>query len=177
MGRQVDRTPGALGRWGKETDRFGRRRGAPPRNILAVSSGGGHWSELLRIAPALSGHCVTWVTTGEEYEGTAPPGAFLAVRDASRWNKMGLAVLLAQIARIVARVRPEIVITTGAAPGYLAIRLGKLAGAATIWIDSIANASELSLSGRRALRHADLCLTQWEHLSAPGGPSFLGSVL
>ena len=77
----------------------------------------------------------------------------------------------------MARVRPDAVITTGAAPGYFALRLGRLFGARTIWIDSMANAEELSLSGQKARRHADLWLTQWEHLAKPDGPQFLGSVL
>ena len=45
------------------------------------------------------------------------------------------------------RLRPDVVITTGAAPGYFAVRIGKLLGARVVWVDSIANAEELSLSG------------------------------
>jgi hypothetical protein len=52
-----------------------------------------------------------------------------------------------------------------------------LLGARTIWIDSIANVEELSLSGRRIGKHAHLWLTQWPHLAAPGGPRYEGSVL
>lgn len=156
---------------------IGRRLGTPSRRVLAISSGGGHWAELLRLAPALRGHRVTWVTTGEGYRDGAPGGDFRSIRDCSMWDKKGLIVALGQLTRIVAELRPEIVVTTGAAPGYLAIRLGNLVGATTIWVDSIANAEELSLSGRRVRGHADLYLTQWEHLVEPGGPSFRGSVL
>lgn len=147
------------------------------RKILAVSSSGGHWSELLRLAPVFEGHDVTWVTTSPGYRDTAPPGAFEHIRDASMWTKGALVVMVAQLTGIVARVRPDIVISTGAAPGYFAIRLGNLVGARTIWIDSIANAEELSLSGQRIKGHADLYLTQWEHLTRPDGPFYRGSVL
>jgi len=68
-------------------------------------------------------------------------------------------------------------VTTGAAPGYLAIRLGRLMGAKTIWVDSVANAEELSMSGRLAGRHAGLWLTQWAHLAGRPGPEYRGSVL
>jgi hypothetical protein len=78
---------------------------------------------------------------------------------------------------VMLRVRPDAVITTGAAPGYFAIRLGRLFGARTVWIDSIANAEEMSLSGQKVRHHADLWLTQWEHLATPDGPQYLGSVL
>jgi UDP-N-acetylglucosamine:LPS N-acetylglucosamine transferase len=156
---------------------FGCRPGRPARTVLAISSGGGHWAELVRLHPALDGHRVTWVTTGDDYRDAAPPGAFRSIRDASMWDKAGLLVMAAQVARIAFELRPDVVVTTGAAPGYLAIRLGNLLGATTVWLDSIANAEELSLSGRRARGHADLHLTQWEHLVAVGGPSFAGSVL
>ena len=81
------------------------------------------------------------------------------------------------LAIIVLRTRPHAVITTGAAPGYFALRLGRLVGARTAWVDSIANAGELSLSGKRAGRHADLWLTQWPDLASPEGPDFRGAVL
>ena len=48
---------------------------------------------------------------------------------------------------------------TGAAPGYFAIRIGKLLGARTLWIDSIANAEELSMGGQLVAEKADLVLT------------------
>ncbi|MFQ5805354.1 MAG: hypothetical protein ACE5I3_02760 [Phycisphaerae bacterium] len=66
---------------------------------------------------------------------------------------------------------------TGAAPGYVGLRLGKLLGAQTIWIDSIANVERLSLSGERIARHADLWLTRWPHLARSDRPSYLGGVL
>ena len=75
------------------------------------------------------------------------------------------------------RERPDVVVSTGAAPGFLALRLGKLLRARTIWVDSIANAEELSLSGRRIGPHADLWLTQWEPLARPEGPLYRGAVL
>ena len=99
------------------------------------------------------------------------------VTDASMWDKPALARMFLQMAAIVVRFRPDIVITTGAAPGYAALMFGKLLRARTIWIDSIANSEELSSSGRRARRWADLWLTQWEHLAKTDGPDFWGRVL
>jgi hypothetical protein len=45
-----------------------------------------------------------------------------------------------------------------------------------VWVDSVANAEELSLSGKMASEKADLCLTQWPHL-ASGAVAYEGSVL
>ena len=72
---------------------------------------------------------------------------------------------------------PDVIVSTGAAPGYFAIRFGRLLGIKTIWIDSIANAEELSMSGQKAGKHADLWLTQWKHLAKPQGPLYYGNVI
>ncbi len=45
--------------------------------------------------------------------------------------------MAAKLVWLLLKERPDIVITTGAAPGYFCLRLGKLLGARTIWIDSI----------------------------------------
>lgn len=145
--------------------------------IIAIASGGGHWVELLRMRPAFEGCQVTYVTTIPGYRSHVDGSDFFVVRDATRWNKIGLLVEAIQILRLILKVRPDIVITTGAAPGYFAVRFGKMLGAKTIWIDSIANADELSLSGKKAGRFADLWLTQWPHLARPDGPQYCGSVL
>ena len=144
---------------------------------MAVASSGGHWMQLCHIAPALAGHDVTWVTTHPGYRKQAPPGQFRAVRDASMWDKAGLVVMLGQITKLVMTLRPHVIVSTGAAPGYFAVRVGHTIGARSIWLDSIANAEELSLSGQRIRRYADLWLTQWEHLAKPEGPQWRGAVL
>jgi len=82
-----------------------------------------------------------------------------------------------QVFAIVMRQRPEIVLSTGAAPGYFAIRFAKLLGAHTIWIDSIANVERLSRAGACVEPYADLWLTQWQHLALDPGPIFRGAVL
>jgi hypothetical protein len=46
------------------------------------------------------------------------------------------------------RVRPDVIVSTGAPCGYVAIRMGRLLGARTLFIDSIANAVQPSLSGQ-----------------------------
>jgi hypothetical protein len=97
--------------------------------------------------------------------------------DVTRWNKIRWIICALKIVWILLRHRPHVVLSTGALPGYLAIRLGKMLGARTVWIDSIANVDELSMSGQRIGRHADMWLTQWAHLARPDGPRFRGAVL
>ena len=146
-------------------------------NVVAVSSGGGHWAELMRLKPALADHRVHYVTVQPSYVRDVPGDAFSVVTDATRWSPLKLMVLAMQIMVVMIRYRPEAVVSTGAAPGLFAIIVGKLLGARTVWVDSLANVDELSGSGRLAGRFSDLWLTQWETLAREGGPEYAGKVL
>lgn len=148
-----------------------------PRRILAVASGGGHWLQLMRLRPALEGHKVTYVTTIAGLDAQFGASPCVVIKDASRHEPLHAVRMVFQLAAVIIRVRPQVVISTGAAPGLAALALGKLIGARTIWLDSIANAEKLSMSGELAKRVADLWLTQWPHLATPNGPEFRGAVL
>lgn len=127
----------------------------------------------MRLLPALEGHDVALVSTMDQGVGNR----FYRVIDANQRAKWAMLKMLAQMVVVLLRERPHVVISTGAAPGYMALRLGRLLGARTIWVDSFANVDQLSLAGRLAGPHADLWLTQWAHLAKPGGPEFIGAVL
>ena len=86
-------------------------------------------------------------------------------------------LLAVKVLWVIIRLRPNIIISTGAAPGFFALVFGKLFGAKTIWVDSIANVEQLSVSGQKVKRFADLWLTQWKHLAKPNGPYYKGGVL
>ncbi|HWB20857.1 MAG TPA: hypothetical protein VG711_11185 [Phycisphaerales bacterium] len=148
-----------------------------PKRVMLVSSGGGHWIELLRLLPAFKDFSTTFVTVNADYRSQVPDHKFRVVNDATRWNKFALLLMACRLFLIILRERPNVIITTGAAPGYMALRIGKLFRAKTVWIDSIANVDELSLSGKLAGRFVNLWLTQWPHLAQPNGPHYAGAVL
>jgi exopolysaccharide biosynthesis glucuronosyltransferase PssD len=144
--------------------------------VLAVASSGGHWVQLRRLAPAFDGQDVAYLTTDPGHRAEVRSARFYTVNDANRGNKLALLRCALKILWVVVRERPGVVVSTGAAPGYLAIRCARTLGARTVWIDSVANVEELSMSGQMASKKADLCLTQWPHLA--GGPvRYLGAVL
>jgi len=145
--------------------------------VLAVASSGGHWTQLLRVVPALTSFEIVYLTVLESYRLQVPDNRFYFVNDANRWNKLRLITLAIRVAWIIGKERPDVVVSTGAAPGYFALLFGRLFGARTIWIDSITNIERLSMSGSLVGRHADLWLTQWPHLARPEVPHFGGSVL
>lgn len=157
-----------------------------PKRILAVASGGGHWVQLCRLAPAWDGCAVTYLTTDPGYregviatavERGQPEPGFYVMQEFNRKHKRRLLKALFEVTKVVLKTRPDVIITTGAAPGFVALFVGSWLRRRTIWIDSIANAEELSMSGRIAKRYASHWLTQWEHLATPEGPDHHGSVI
>ncbi|PZU57358.1 MAG: UDP-N-acetylglucosamine--LPS N-acetylglucosamine transferase [Sphingobium sp.] len=152
--------------------------GKPRKKLIAIASAGGHWVQLRRLSPAFEPYDTQYITTlpGAEAPSGTRPVKWIA--DASRSEPFRLLKSALQMAFIILRFRPDVLITTGAAPGYMALQIGKLLGARTIWIDSIANADHLSMSGRLARRCSDLWLTQWEHLTElHPGLQFYGKVI
>ncbi|WP_319477604.1 hypothetical protein [Marispirochaeta aestuarii] len=146
-------------------------------DVLAISSGGGHWVQLLRLRSAWEDFDVVYATVNQASVMDVPGEGFHVIPDANRWKKTALIKSFYSVLFLVLRLRPKVIITTGAAPGFFALCCGKLTGARTMWLDSIANASQLSLSGRIVKYVADEWLTQWEDLAASNGPYFHGAVV
>jgi UDP-N-acetylglucosamine:LPS N-acetylglucosamine transferase len=148
-----------------------------PRRVLAVASGGGHWVQLMRLRPAFDGADVHYVTVDPTVRDMVSPAPVYLYPDANKDTKLRLIASALTLAIIVLRVRPHVVISTGAAGGYLAIRIARLIGARTVFIDSIANTRQLSVSGRLAQRAADLVLSQWPAVAEASGAQYRGAVL
>lgn len=148
------------------------------RRVVAIASGGGHWLQLQRLRPALADFDVAYVSVYPDYADDLPGERFYTVTDFTRLNLPKLLVLVPQMIRIMLKERPDVVITTGSAPGLVGLAMAKIfTRAKTIWIDSIANCEEMSSSGRHARHFADEWLTQWAPLAKPTGPKYWGSVL
>lgn len=153
------------------------KKGERHPRILAVASGGGHWVQLLRLRPAFEGCRVSYVTVRKSYAADLDGERLFVINDATRWDKVGLVKMAVKLLWILVRVRPQVIVSTGAAPGYFAIRFGKLLGAKAIWLDSIANVEQVSMTGELVGKRADLWLTQWPHLARDGGPKCEGAVI
>lgn len=147
------------------------------RIVMAVASRGGHWIQLMRLLPAFADHRVCFVSTAQANRKNVGGHAFHAVIDANRHTKARMLIQVIQIGLLVVRYRPAVVVSTGAAPGYWACRFGKLLGAKTLWIDSIANTMAISLSGQKAGGFVDQVVTQWEHLASDDGAAYWGEVV
>jgi len=145
--------------------------------VLAVASGGGHWEQLMLLRPALDGFDVIFATTNPGLATRDGVSGVVELPDSNKSQPIKALRSLRSAWSIVRRTRPDFVITTGALPGLLCLVAGRLTGARTIWIDSVANAGTLSLSGRYARWFATLRMTQWEHLARPPDLVFEGKLL
>lgn len=148
-----------------------------PPVILAIASAGGHWHQLGQICAAFDPDDLYFVTTLKGLPEKSGLARYSIVQDCNQNTPFKLALCSFQMIGVMMRVRPDVVITTGALPGLVAVFLGKLMRRRTIWVDSIANAEEPSTSGKIAQRFVSLWLSQWEDVARATGGEFKGSLL
>ena len=146
-------------------------------DVLAISSSGGHWVELTRLIPAFDGLHVEYACTDAGRAADVPPDRFHVLTDANKRTPWRLVVCAFQVIGLVFKCRPRVIISTGAAPGLIAIVIGKLIGARAVWLDIFGLVERMTLSGRLVKPFADVHLVQWAHLARPDGPHFRGSLL
>ncbi|UBZ11052.1 hypothetical protein LDL79_02780 [Leeuwenhoekiella palythoae] len=144
--------------------------------FLAIASVGGHWVQLLRLKPLFEGSEVVFISTKASFASFVPHSKFYTIPDGSRKNPISLLKSIKVLFNIILREKPDVLISTGAAPGLLALLCGRLLGKKTIWVDSVANVEQLSLSGKIASKFVSHVYTQWPNL-AQGRIKYAGSVL
>lgn len=144
---------------------------------MAVASSGGHWIQMMRLRPAFTGCEMVYVSAQPNPQEDLGDAKFYRIVDANRWNKWQLLKLLPRMIKILIQERPDVVISTGAAPGAFAIWIGKLLGARTLWIDSVANAETMSMSGKLVKGWATRTLSQWPDVAEAEGVGYEGNVL
>lgn len=158
--------------------------------VLVAASAGGHWVQVRRLETVWRDCRVTYLTTSKGYteevnQETINNGEqfirYFSVPDANINDRGGLFIQLVTVFLIMLRIRPDVVISTGASVGFFAVLCGKIMGCKTIWVDSIANTDRISLCGRKARPFIDLFLTQWRHLAQneqeSKGARYVGAVI
>jgi UDP-N-acetylglucosamine:LPS N-acetylglucosamine transferase len=149
---------------------------AGPR-LLAIASGGGHWVQLRRLLPAFEGFDIAFVSTFDHYATQVSGHRYYMVPNASRFELKGFLPGAWRALRILLKERPDAIVTTGSAPMLIFLMLGRLLGARTLWVDSLANPERMSSSGRFARRFAHQTVSQWPEVAAAEGVNYWGSVL
>ena len=144
-----------------------------------VASPGGHFVQLSLIAEALSNYCNNFIIVGiyESKPSFIKGGTYCQVSDFSRDKPIVLFRSLKQAWLLLREHKPDLVITTGAAPGFVFTAISKILGIKAVWVDSIANSRKLSLSGRFAKLLGVYVLTQWENVASDFGVLYKGRVI
>ncbi len=136
-----------------------------PRVCLAASAGG-HLSQLLRLTDSWEQYEAIYVST---LDGVAKKlqqlGRTYIAGECNRQHPFKTFSVLLQCIKVVLKERPDVVISTGAAPGFLICITAKMVGSKIIWIDSIANIQQLSMSGQLIRPFSNLILTQWPEVA------------
>lgn len=147
------------------------------KKIVAAASVGGHWIQLLRITKALDArYDVSYISTHAKCATFVEGHNFYTIRSFSRWDAYKVFHAFFSALSILKKEKPDVVITTGAAPGLAVLLAARCLGKKTIWIDSIANSVHLSASGKIAKHFASCIYTQWPNL-AHDGVRFAGDVI
>lgn len=144
---------------------------------MCVSSSGGHWQQLTALRPAWAGKDACYASTTPINDEKLKISHFALIPDCNRNTVTKIFRSIPTYIRVFRRFRPSTVISTGALPGLFFIVMGKLTGARTVWIESIANSERLSLSGTVASYIADSFFVQAEHLADGKRRIYAGSVL
>lgn len=143
--------------------------------VIFVSSPGGHFVQMSLLATNFEG-CVV-VSTYQKCPSLLQVDKYYKINDFSRDNPKVIFSVLYSAFSILLNEKPRLVITTGAAPGFVFVIIAKLFGIKSLWIDSIANSGKLSMSGRLAAFFGVVVLTQWPGLADGKRVIYQGSVI
>lgn len=147
--------------------------------VCLTASAGGHLVQLLRLRKGWDRFDAFYVSSVEVVKDKlSQSGRVYIVGECNREHPCQTVRVLWRCLKVVVSERPDVVISTGAAPGFLMCFIARLLGAKIIWIDSIANVKRLSMSGRMIRPVCDMFLTQWEQLQdAEKKIEYAGSVI
>lgn len=146
-------------------------RSQRPFRLVVGAFAGGHVNELLTLLQAAKGlwpvEPCAFVTTMTIAVRTFDAGdrRVMVLGEGDRTKPLQSIAVFFRAAWAAIALRPSVVVTTGSMPLAMFCLWSRLLGSRIVWIDSVAQVDEMSLSGRIVKPFADLCLVQWEHLT------------
>jgi UDP-N-acetylglucosamine--N-acetylmuramyl-(pentapeptide) pyrophosphoryl-undecaprenol N-acetylglucosamine transferase len=140
-----------------------------PRTPVTVLAGspGGHLDLLTAVGPALEGMPRVWITApGPQADDLERRGE--RVERLPEYGRSPVRVLpnLRRALGVLRRVRPAVVVASGASLVVPFCVLARLAGARLVFIETTARVGDASMSGRVIGRLASAVLVQWEETAA-----------
>ena len=134
-------------------------------DILLVCTSGGHLLELFALRGAWQGLQSAWVTMDGPEARSLLRGerlVFAHAQGARSAKNIGRNLVLAW--RLMSRLRPRVIVTTGAALAVPFVWVGRLRGARIVYIESATRLTRPSLTCRLVAPIADRIYVQWPDL-------------
>lgn len=141
------------------------------KKVLFISSTGGHLSEMMQLKDLFSKydyHIITEKTKSNLHLAQTYPGRVNYLIYGTKDHKLTYPFkLLANCFKSMYyyfKIRPDVIITTGAHTAGPMCCIGKLFGSKIIYIETFANINTKTITGRLIYHFADLFLVQWQNM-------------
>jgi beta-1,4-N-acetylglucosaminyltransferase len=136
------------------------------RPVLLVCSSGGHLLQLLALREAWEPYDRVWVTFDKaDARSLLADETVVHAHGPTNRNVPNLLRNLALAARVLRRVRPGLLLTTGAGVAVPFAWLARAAGVPVVYVESVTRIAELSMSGRMIAPVAERLYVQWPELA------------
>lgn len=131
-------------------------------NLLLVASTGGHLSQLIELREWWSQHERQWVTFDKEDARSALAGerVHYAYHPTTR-NLPNAARNLVLASRLVHRLRPDVIVSTGAGVAFPFFLVARTLGIRTAYLEVYDRIDMPTLTGRLCYPLSDAFLVQW----------------
>jgi len=147
------------------------------KKIVAISSGGGHLSELHSAIPKSIKNEITYITfkNGHTKKSLENQKHYFIIDPHN--SKLKYLINLIHAFFLFLILRPKIIISTGAGIAIPFMMIGKLFGSKLIFVETGARVTSPSKTGMFAYKHSDLFIVQHEPLLKFFPKAKLGSLI
>ena len=130
--------------------------------LCLVSSSGGHWEQLKKLAPLAEKYDGFYVTEKTRFD--ASPAKYLMYQTdlKDNWMIPKMIVNSLKTIKIWYKERPDIIVTTGTLVAYPFYLLSVLFRKRFVFIETFGRANMPTVAGRLMEKHSDLFIVQWE---------------
>jgi glycosyltransferase involved in cell wall biosynthesis len=147
-----------------------------PARALLVCSPGGHLQQMLALKPAWEPLDVSWATLpGRDVEHILAGERVALGHGPTNRSLPNLLRNIVFARRLLRRLRPDVIVSTGAGLAVPFFVMGRLAGARLVYVESLTRREGLSLSGRLVSPLAHEVFVQWPH-AVSGRARYVGNL-
>jgi hypothetical protein len=156
-----------------------KQKPARPVDVLLVCSPGGHALQLHLLRESWTGYRTAWVTLDAEDTRSLFRGEILYfAHGPTTRNVTNFFRNLVLAAKLLRRLEPKLVVTTGAGIAVPFAWLARLLHVRVVYVESLTRIETPSLSGRLIAPAADRIYVQWPALEGRlRGSRYVGTVL